>query len=82
EDQQHLYGGCVSPDGNYVLFTKSEVDLGKVDNSRTRMTIIRLKDTPMVASREPSLQKELNGARSGPALDLSWGWEPDWKPSH
>lgn len=46
------------------------------------MTIIRLKDTPMVASREPSLQKELNGARSGPALDLSWGWEPDWKPSH
>ncbi len=82
EGEQHLYGGCVSPDGNYILFTESEVDLGKVDNSRTRMAIIRRKDTPIVASGDASLQKEFPNARSGPVLNLSWGWEPDWKPSH
>jgi Tol biopolymer transport system component len=82
EDKQHLYGGCVSPDGNYVLFTKSEVDLGKVDNSRTRMAIIRRKDMPMVGNGEPSLKHEFPNAHTGPVLDLSWGWEPDWNPSH
>ena len=82
EGEQHLYGGCVSPDGNYILFTESEVDLGKVDNSRTRMAIIRRNDTPIVASGDASLKKEFPNARSGPVLNLSWGWEPDWKPSH
>ncbi|MEN6336315.1 MAG: hypothetical protein ABFE01_18835 [Phycisphaerales bacterium] len=82
EDKQHLYGGCVSPDGNYILFTKSEVDLGKVDNSRTRMAIIRRKDAPMMAGDETWLKHEFPNARSGPVLDLSWGWEPDWKPLH
>jgi len=82
EDRQHLYGGCVSPDGNYILFTKSEVDLGKVDNSRTKMAIIRRKDTPMIAGDETRLKQEFPSARGGPVLDLSWGWEPDWKPSH
>lgn len=80
EDKQHLYGGCISPDGNYVLFTKSEVDLGKVDNSRTRMAIIRREDTPMVAG--DAAKAAFPNAGSGPVLELSWGWEPDWKPSH
>ena len=48
EQGRHMYGGCVSPDGQYVLFTRSEVDLGRVDNSRTRMALVRRKDTPMV----------------------------------
>jgi len=54
------------------------VDLGQVDNSRTRMAIIRRKDTPMVAGTDESLRKEFPKARSGPVLDLSWGWEPTW----
>ncbi|MGE5297078.1 MAG: TolB family protein, partial [Solirubrobacterales bacterium] len=82
EDKQHLYGGCVSPDGNYILFTKSEVDLGKVDNSRTKMSIIRRKDAPMIRGDAASLKQEFPDAKRGPVLDLSWGWEPDWKPSH
>ena len=52
EQGRHMYGGCVSPDGNYVLFTRSEVDLGKVDNSRTRMALIRRKDTPMIGGTD------------------------------
>ncbi len=78
EQGRHMYGGCVSPDGQYVLFTRSEVDLGKVDNSRTRMAIIRRKDTPMVGGTDESLHREFSNARTGPVLDLSWGWEPAW----
>ena len=33
ETGRHIYGGMVSPDARYVLFTKSQKDLGKVDNS-------------------------------------------------
>lgn len=78
EDGRHMYGGCVSPDGEYVLFTRSEVDLGKVDNSRTKMAIIRRKDRPMIGGVSESLRREFPDARTGPLLDLSWGWEPDW----
>jgi Tol biopolymer transport system component len=78
EPGRHLYGGCVSPDGRYVLFTRSEVDLGKVDNSRTRMALIRRRDTPMVGGSEESLRREFPDGRQGPVLDLGWGWEPDW----
>lgn len=78
EQGRHLYGGCVSPDGQYVLFTRSEVDLGTVDNSRTRMAIIRRKDTPMIRGSAESLRQDFPNARTGPILDLSWGWEPTW----
>jgi Tol biopolymer transport system component len=78
EQGRHMYGGGVSPDGQYVLFTRSEVDLGRVDNSRTRMALIRRKDTPMIGGADESLQREFPGARTGPVLDLSWGWEPTW----
>jgi Tol biopolymer transport system component len=78
EQGRHMYGGCISPDGQYVLFTRSEVDLGKVDNSRTRMAIVRRKDTPMIGGADESLRREFPNARTGPVLDLSWGWEPTW----
>jgi len=78
EEGRHIYGGCVSPDGKFTLFTRSEEDLGKVDNSRTKMAIIRWKDTPMAGGHSESLHKKYPSARSGPLLDLSWGWEPHW----
>jgi Tol biopolymer transport system component len=78
EPGRHMYGGCVSPDGRYVLFTRSEVDLGQVDNSRTRMALIRRQDTPMIGGTDKSLQREFPNARSGPLLDLGPGWEPNW----
>lgn len=78
EPGRHMYGGCVSPDGRYILFTRSEVDLGKVDNSRTRMALIRRQDTPMVGGNAESLRQEFSNAHTGPVLDLSWGWEPTW----
>ena len=78
EQGRHMYGGAVSPDGQYVLFTRSEVDLGRVDNSRTRMALIRRQDTPMIGGTDESLRREFPNARQGPVLDLSWGWEPTW----
>jgi Tol biopolymer transport system component len=78
EPARHLYGGCVSPDGQYVLFTRSEVDLGQVDNSRTRMALIRRQDTPMLGGDDEALTREFPQAQQGPMLDLGWGWEPAW----
>jgi len=78
EEGCHIYGGCISPDGKYILFTRSKKDLGRVGNSQTRMAIIRWKDTPMVGRDNESLRAEYPDARSGPLLDLSWGWEPHW----
>ncbi len=78
EDKRHIYGGCISPDGKYMLFTRSESDLGKVDNSRTSMSIVRLADVPVVVGGDPAFRSRFPKARAGPRLDLSWGWEPHW----
>jgi len=75
---RHIYGGCVSPDGKYALFTRSQEDLGQVDNSKTTMGLLRLKDAPIVAGRSEVLKKQYPAAKDGPALDLGPGWEPHW----
>ncbi len=78
EDNRHIYGGCASPDGRYVLFTRSESDLGKVDNSHTSMAIVRIADAPVICGKSAALKQRFPKAKSGPRLDLSWGWEPHW----
>jgi len=79
EEGRHLYGACPSPDGKYLVFTRSEKDLGSADSAGTRLTIIRWEDTPMVGGTSEKLRKRYPRARRGPRLDLSWGWEPHWK---
>lgn len=78
EGNRHIYGGCISPDGKYALFTRSEADLGKVENSRTSMALIRLRDAPIIASPDQTLSARFPAAKAGPRLELSWGWEPYW----
>ena len=78
EEGRHIYGGCVSPDGKYVLFTRSQQDLGEVDNSLTTMAIIRFQDTPVIAGKNEILRKAFPDAKTGPILQLSMGWEPHW----
>ncbi len=75
---RHIYGGAISPDGHHVLFTRSREDLGKVDNSYTEMALIRLEDTPIVGGKSEVLHQQYPKAKSGPVLELSWGWEPNW----
>jgi Tol biopolymer transport system component len=78
EEGRHIYGGCLSPDGRYALFTRSEEDLGKVDNSRTTMAIIRRADAPMIGDASAGLRRRFPKATTGPRLDLGAGWEPHW----
>jgi len=78
EEGRHIYGGCASPDGKYVLFTRSQQDLGEVDNSLTTMAIIRFQDAPIIAGENEALRKICPGANNGPILQLSMGWEPHW----
>jgi len=78
EEGRHIYGACASPDGQYVIFTRSEADLGQVDHRRTTLAIIRWRDTPMVGDESPALRQRFPEARRGPRLDLGPGWEPHW----
>jgi Tol biopolymer transport system component len=78
EEGRHIYGGCISPDGRYVLFTRSQQDLGEVDNSLTTMAIIRFQDAPVIIGKNEALRKANPDANDGPVLQLSWGWEPHW----
>lgn len=78
EAGRHIYGGCVSPDGAHLLFTRSIEDLGRVDHTGTTMAIIRRADALMIGDADPALRQRLPGARTGPRLDLGQGWEPHW----
>jgi Tol biopolymer transport system component len=80
EEGRHIYGGCVSPNGKYVLFTRSQEDLGEVDNSLTTMAIIRFQDAPVIIGKNEALRKAYPKANDGPVLQLSCGWEPHWIP--
>lgn len=77
ENGRHIYGGCPSPDGRYVLFTRSAADLGRVDGNRTTMAVIRRSDAP-VAGDEAAVRPHSPPFRRGPRLDLGDGWEPHW----
>lgn len=77
ETARHIYGACTSPDGQYILFTRSVEDLGRVDHSKTTLAIIRWRDTPMVVAENPHRQRSRSLA-TGPRLDLGPGWEPHW----
>jgi Tol biopolymer transport system component len=74
----HVYGACPSPDGKYLLFTRSVADLGQVANSGTTMSVIRWSDAPLVDAAAAELHKSYPQAKSGPRLDLGPGWEPHW----
>ncbi len=78
EESRHIYGACSSPDGRYLLFTRSVEDLGQVDQAGTTMAIIRRSDTPMRGDASEVVRKRIPAAPRGPRLDLGPGWEPHW----
>ncbi len=78
EAGRHIYGACSSPDAKYVLFTRSVEDLGRVDNSRTTMAVMRWSDAPLIGDQDTALRQRFPEAKTGPRLDLGPGWEPHW----
>ncbi len=79
EAGRHIYGAATSPDGRYLLFTRSEEDLGKVDHRKTTMAIIRMSDTPMLGDEDAALRRRFPDGKPAMRLDLGPGWEPHWK---
>jgi Tol biopolymer transport system component len=77
EDGRHIYCGDVSPDGKYVLFTRSKPDLGNV-NDTIAMSLIRLQDAPVISGDSKALRKLHPEAKDGPVLTLPPGCCAHW----
>jgi Tol biopolymer transport system component len=78
EDGRHVYGGCVSPDGNYVLFTGNVEEDGDPGRAGAPMALMRLTDAPIIGGESPALRALHPEAKDGPVLTLPAGWEPCW----
>ena len=78
EDGRHIYGGHVSPDGKYVLFTGNPQEDSDPKNGGAPMSLMRLADAPIIGSDSALLRKIHPEAKFGPVLTLPKGWELCW----
>ncbi len=78
ENGRHCYGGHVSPDGKYVLFTGNAQENGDPAKAGAPMALMRLCDAPIIDNADEELRKRFPGAKSGPVLKLPVGLEPCW----
>lgn len=78
EDGRHIYGGALSPDGRYVLFTKSLKDGGGAERSGGAICLMRLSDAPTIGGESKELREKHPHVKDGPVLELGRGWEPCW----
>ena len=78
EDGRHVYGGHVSPDGKYVVFTENVQEIGDPRHAGAPMGLLRLADAPIIGGESRELRKLHPEAKRGPVLSLPTGWEPCW----
>jgi Tol biopolymer transport system component len=78
EEGSHIYGGSVSPDGQYVLFTKSVADGGGSEKEGGAMFVMRLSDAPTIGGESSELRSLHVNTKDGPVLEIGNGWEPHW----
>ena len=78
EDGYHIYGGTLSPDGRYVLFTRCAEDGGGAERDGAPICVMRMTDAPAVAGPSPDLRKVHPHANDPTVLQLVDGWEPCW----
>ena len=81
EDGRHVYGGQVSPDGRYVLFTGNMEEDGDPAHAGGPMGLMRLADAPIIGGESRDLRAVHPNAKNGPVLTLPDGWEPCWTAS-
>jgi hypothetical protein len=81
EDGRHVYGGHVSPDGKYLLFTGNMQEDGDPNRAGAPMGLMRLRDAPLIGGASRELRKLHPGAGDRPVLTLPVGWEPCWTVS-
>ncbi len=77
EDGRHVYGGCISPGGEYVVFTGNKEEDGDTGNAGSPMGLLRLKDAPTVRG-DAEYRAIHPPSKDGPVLPLPPGWEPHW----
>lgn len=78
EDGRHIYGGQVSPDGKYALFTGNPQEDGDPEHSGAPMGLMRVADGPIIGGESKDVRALHPGAKNGPILPLPTGWEPCW----
>ena len=78
ENNRHTYGGHVSPDGQYVIFTGNVEEDGDPKKAGAPMSLIRLRDAPIIVGASENVRAKFPNAKSGPVLPLPAGWEPCW----
>jgi len=78
EDGYHIYGGALSPDGKYVLFTRCADDGGGSEKSGAPICVMRMEDAPGIAGPSVALRKVHPNAKDPAVLQLVEGWEPCW----
>ena len=78
EDGRHIYGGALSPDGKYVLFTRSPRDGGGSERDGAPGGLMRLSDAPIIAGESKELREKHARSSLGPVLPLPVCWEPHW----
>jgi Tol biopolymer transport system component len=78
EEGRHVYGGQVSPDGRYVVFTGNVEEDGDPGRAGAPMGLMRLSDAPIIVGASPEARGRHPGAKDRPILILPAGWEPCW----
>ncbi|MBN1345184.1 MAG: PD40 domain-containing protein [Phycisphaerae bacterium] len=78
ENGRHIYGGTLSPEAKYVLFSRVLFDGAGGLASGMPMGLIRFSDRPCVGGKSKRLREMLPDAEEAVVLDLPVGWEPDW----
>jgi Tol biopolymer transport system component len=78
EDGVHIYGNMPSPDGKYVVFTRSVAEDGDPHHAGSPMAIMRLSDAPALGGPSRTLRKQHPEAKDGVLLNLPSGWKPYW----
>lgn len=78
EDGRHIYGGALSPDGKYVLFTRGKVDGGGSESSGAPICIMCLADAPTIGGPSEELRAVHPKTKDGAVLPFADGWEPHW----
>ena len=78
EDGRHIYGGHISPDGKYVLFTGNVQEDGDPGHGGAPMALMRIADAPIIGGDSAVLRNLHPNAKRGPVLTLPSGWEPCW----
>jgi hypothetical protein len=78
KDNRHAYGGFVSPDGKYVIFSGNIEEDGDPGHDGGPMSLMRLDDAPIVEGESFGVRALHPEAKEGPILHLPSGWEPCW----